>query len=458
MSKNKLNLIFVLVIIGFYFLISWDNSHGFDKKYNIWNSFYNKISYSISQGRIDLGIVVPRGLLELQDPYNPIQNSYYRVESGINNLMDLSLYKGKIYAYFGLVPAVIFYLPLRIILRQDVSDFFVSFILVSMGFIFNVLILDSLKRFFFPNVSNFYFLISVMSIGYSIQPYLLSKATHLTVPHSSAYFFLSGAIYFLFKPGVNDDRFLKLFFGGLFLSLTLGCKPNYLISVFFILLFYFLSFYKTYKLTLKHISCLVLPLIFVSFLIGLYNYLRFDNPFEFGFKYQLTYLNLHSGNFKIFDKHFVLENLYYYCLAFPEMTLLKPYIHPVKSFFLDVNNGHVVDEMLGLIPTFPMSFFWVVFLLFKRNKDLFDPKHFPIFVFLALTSLSISQSIFYLGYIFITFRYLVDSLPYFLILSFICWFYYEENVAGLTISKIVLRSLVVLFSFFGAFCGLCLSY
>jgi len=39
-----------------------------------------------------------------------------------NNIWDLSLYNGKLYAYFGAVPALIFFVPYRIITGTALND------------------------------------------------------------------------------------------------------------------------------------------------------------------------------------------------------------------------------------------------------------------------------------------------------------------------------------------------
>src|SRR4051794_22715724 len=70
-------------------------------------SVYNRLGESLLHGRLSLDVRVPHGLLALSDPYDPVANRAFR-EGGLH---DYSLYHGRIYAYWGVLPAVLLYLP-----------------------------------------------------------------------------------------------------------------------------------------------------------------------------------------------------------------------------------------------------------------------------------------------------------------------------------------------------------
>ena len=67
---------------------------------NAADQYYNSLVRGFRAGHLSLQKEVPRGLAELADPYNLPANTHYGV-------LDLSYYKGKLYFYFGVTPAVV---------------------------------------------------------------------------------------------------------------------------------------------------------------------------------------------------------------------------------------------------------------------------------------------------------------------------------------------------------------
>ena len=61
--------------------------------------YYDLLAWGLWQGRLDLPVTPSPELLALPDPYDPAQNSAYR-------LHDASLYEGKYYLYWGPLPAL----------------------------------------------------------------------------------------------------------------------------------------------------------------------------------------------------------------------------------------------------------------------------------------------------------------------------------------------------------------
>ena len=62
------------------------------------------------QGRLDLPLPEPEGLLSLSDPHDPVANEPFR-HAGEQGVHDLSLYDGRLYMYWGPTPALVAFLP-----------------------------------------------------------------------------------------------------------------------------------------------------------------------------------------------------------------------------------------------------------------------------------------------------------------------------------------------------------
>ncbi|MGD1019439.1 MAG: hypothetical protein ABSA12_08980, partial [Verrucomicrobiia bacterium] len=72
---------------------------------NAADSYYNLLVQGFRAGQLNLKKVVPPGFIQLADPYDSAANARFR--TGPDHLHDLSYYKGKLYLYFGVTPALI---------------------------------------------------------------------------------------------------------------------------------------------------------------------------------------------------------------------------------------------------------------------------------------------------------------------------------------------------------------
>jgi len=77
-------------------------------------NFFNRQAYAFLSGQISLVRPPPRSLLKLVDPYEPSLNAPL-VRNENAGLWDLSLYKDKLYMYFGVGPVLSLFLPYRVL-------------------------------------------------------------------------------------------------------------------------------------------------------------------------------------------------------------------------------------------------------------------------------------------------------------------------------------------------------
>ena len=77
------------------------------------HAYYNQLVAGFQAGQLHLLADVPRGLVELPDPYDPVANKPWRLnprdEQGV--LHDTSYYNGRLYLYFGVTPALLLFWP-----------------------------------------------------------------------------------------------------------------------------------------------------------------------------------------------------------------------------------------------------------------------------------------------------------------------------------------------------------
>ena len=99
-------------------------------------------------GQLNLKTEVPPGLARLNDPYDPAVNSAY-----IEDVNDLSYYKGKLYLYFGVTPALVLYWPYLAITGHYLSDKDAVVIFFALGFLVAAGLLRAVWRRYFPEAS-----------------------------------------------------------------------------------------------------------------------------------------------------------------------------------------------------------------------------------------------------------------------------------------------------------------
>ena len=92
---------------------------------------------------------VPEGLLELTDPYDPDTNERYR-NAGEFGIHDLSLYRDRLYMYWGPAPALVAFLPWRLLTGCGLSTAWAVWAFTLAGWLFAAMLMLHLIRRFFP--------------------------------------------------------------------------------------------------------------------------------------------------------------------------------------------------------------------------------------------------------------------------------------------------------------------
>ena len=75
---------------------------------------YEALAVSMAEGKLWLPETVPDSLLTLDNPYDPARRAAASAQSGDAYPVDVALYEGHYYVYFGIVPELLFFLPFRL--------------------------------------------------------------------------------------------------------------------------------------------------------------------------------------------------------------------------------------------------------------------------------------------------------------------------------------------------------
>lgn len=251
---------------------------------------YELMAENILAGRLDFAYGDEAGLLNLKNPYDPAE----RQATGVKYHWDHAFYDGHYYMYFGVMPVFLAFLPYRVLTGTALTTYHATQLFTALTIAGIFVLFDLLaKRFFKRLPYSVYLCLSVafsaMSVWYATaEPALYCTAitAALALEVWSLYFFMR-AVY------VEKRENRQIFFaaiGALLGALAFGCRPTIALANLLVIPM-LIVFLKQRKVTVKLLGklCLAaLPYALVAAGLMLYNYARFDDPFEFGQKYQLT--------------------------------------------------------------------------------------------------------------------------------------------------------------------------
>ena len=106
---------------------------------------------------------VPAGFARLADPSDPAANKIYRLPP--YNLHDLSYYRGKLYLYFGVTPALVLFWPYAVLTGHPLSHQGAVALFCATLFLAGTVILLRLWRRYFPEVSAGVAAAGVLTLG-----------------------------------------------------------------------------------------------------------------------------------------------------------------------------------------------------------------------------------------------------------------------------------------------------
>ena len=338
---------------------------------------YELMAEAILDGRIDFAYGDDYELSQLENPYDPDA----RAEAGVYYHWDHAYYNGHYYMYFGIVPVFLVFLPYRIITGTALTTYHATQIFVALAIAGIFLLFHLLSKLFFKNLSYGIYLalsvaFSVMSVWYaSAEPALYCTAITAAIALEiwSLYFFIRG----VWGEKKENRQILFAGIGALFGALAFGCRPPIALANVLVLPM-LIAFLKQRKFTPKLFGKLALaatPYVVVGISLMIYNYVRFDSPFEFGQAYQLTVAD--QSNYKITLNWDTIVRIFNETLnnflGRKNFTATFPYINASGAFF-----------------NFPILFMSV--LIFKSSviKDMKQNKLLLLFVGLILAVLVIN--------------------------------------------------------------------
>lgn len=251
---------------------------------------YELMAEAILDGRVDFAYGDEHTLSGLENPYDPNE----RKEAGVYYHWDHAYYNGHYYMYFGVVPVVLAFLPYRILTGTALTTYHATQLFAALSIVGIFVLFYMLAKLFFKQLPHSVYLalsvaFSVMSVWYSTaEPALYCTAITAAIMLEvwSLYFFIRA----VWGERQENRQILFAGIGALLGALAFGCRPPIALANILVIpmLIVFLTQRRfTWKLLGKLVLA-ALPYAVAAAALMVYNYVRFDNPFEFGQAYQLT--------------------------------------------------------------------------------------------------------------------------------------------------------------------------
>ncbi len=411
---------------------------------SVGQNYYNLLSDGFLAGHLHLLVAPNANVLALPNPYDPSVNQ--NVDLGIH---DLSLYHDKLYLYWGPTPALVLYMPWRLLGLGDLPDTTAIFLFAFVGFCFSIACLRALAQRFAPDAPRWMLGAAAVALAFSnALPFTLRRVAIYEIAIVAG-FCLSFIALYLVITGLRDGvRPGRLAAASLFVGLAVGARPTMVVWAFGLVVLAAVLYRRTphRRARLEVVGVLLGPVALIGFLLLLYNVLRFGSPMDFGQKYQLALYDptTREGN----KLAYVPPGTWYYLLSRPHLTLGFPFIHlappPASYPFTAPVEYDGVEFVSGLLPSAPFVAFALVAPAVLRGTA-----RRVALGLLAVGLLIIAMATFAIWGA--TMRYEVDFASVLLIVAALGWIGWAARLSGLP--RRLLAGGGVLLIAWGAACG-----
>jgi hypothetical protein len=315
--------------------------------------YHNLLSDGFLSGHLHLNVAPDPRLLALPDPYDPVANQPFRTH-------DLSLYHGNYYLYWGPTPALLLYIPFRLLGLGAIPPTLAVFLFAFVGFCFSIACLRALTQRFVPNAPRWMLAAAAIALALgNALPFTMRRVAVYEVTITAA-FCLSFVALYLLITGLRDGvRLGRLAAASLLIGVAVGARPTMIVwALGLVVLAAVLYRHTPDRRTRRQILAALLgPVIAIGILLMLYNVLRFDNPLELGVRYQLTSYN--PGTYQGYKLAYIPPGIWYYLFTTPHLTLGLPYINlpeqPMSYPFNAPARYDGVQIIGGVLPTAPFT-------------------------------------------------------------------------------------------------------
>lgn len=316
---------------------------------------YQELAWALDAGQVSLLEKPSQALMEMEDPYDFMTRRVKQIECKF----DFAYYDGNYYVYHGILPCLLFYLPIYHLMGLNMPNSIpVFFCSLFFGLGFCSLIRQIILRYFRKTPFALYVLITLTGLFGCQLPFFITQPNSFILTIICAVALVVWGLYFwisakkIEQSGYSKGRIMA---GSLCMALVAAARPTLLLySVLAFAIFgrAWLTDKEGYdkKSRITMMALFALPYVAVAIPVMYYNYIRFGSPFEFGMQYNLTAFNIGHVQFS-------LDRIYYaigeYFLRIPDFNYFFPFINTFEAYWNIDAHSVVIYEgsfQAGLIP------------------------------------------------------------------------------------------------------------
>ena len=374
LNKTHRRVIIALIIILTSLTLSWVNKlnpfYQYESGAN--TEQYQKLAEAFSEGSLSLLEKPNETLINMENPYDMSLRA--ELMDFWDYKFDHAYYKGEYYVYFGVVPVILLYLPYYLITGEHIHNHTVCLIGIILIILSIILLFDETIKKYYKKCSlpMWFMCIETMIMG-SYIVYITKRPDLYSIPIIYAVFFALLGMWAFLKSFDEDRESLKigyLFAGSLSTALIAGCRPQlfiiFVIDILILRKYIFSLKYLKSRDGVKSIIAVMIPMAVVAASLMIYNYKRFENPFDFGAFYNLTFNDMRNRGW-VWDR--VPYGSVIYLLRPVELSPVYPFFNniEIKTAYM----GETIQETTygGILWACPISFFCFLPFLFRKKYE-----------------------------------------------------------------------------------------
>ena len=342
---------------------------------------YQELAEALSKGELSIAEETDPQMLELENPYD-------RTARGNLGRFDTAYYEGKYYVYFGIAPALIYYLPYYLATGEPLTTSTAVYISCVLAAAATLFALYQLARRWFKNTPfGVYLIVSLICIIGGGIIFTVKRPDFYPLPIITAAMFATfglGLWLSAAKVSNSGEKTLspaRLFFGSLLMAAVAASRPQILLTSLFAVPIFWNEVFRDRllfsKKGIKNTIAVCFPYLIIGALVMWYNYARFDSPFEFGAAYNLTSNDMTKRGF-VFGR--IGLGLFTYLFQLPQIKAAFPFLNviSVESAY----QGLTMSEKFfgGVMATEPLLWAGVIGIF---SKKLFKDKRLYAFTCLS---------------------------------------------------------------------------
>ncbi|MGO9245278.1 MAG: tetratricopeptide repeat protein [Verrucomicrobiia bacterium] len=332
---------------------------------NAADTYYNLLVQGFRDGHLSVKKEVPTGFARLPDPYDPAANRvYWGPPYGIG---DLSYYKGRLYLYFGVTPALMLFWPVAALTGHYLFYGQAVTIFCAVGFLASVGVLCAVWRRYFSEVS--VWAVAACALGLALAtgvPLLLERCGVYEVAISCGYMLTMlalGAIWCALHE--REGRWRWLAAASVAYGLAVGARPNLLFGAVALLVPVAQAWHERRQVW-PMLAAATIPITLIGLGLMLYNELRFDNPLEFGWHYQLA--GEQHVTRQLFNPHYLWFNFRVYLLKPARWSSRFPFVREIALPPVPAGYGGV-ESPFGVLTNIPLVWLTLAVPLAWRGRS-----------------------------------------------------------------------------------------